>query len=221
MKNDDGATTALLLTDGQVAADLRTYITRARSVDDGGIRLQAAGGVLAAYVCMMQPKALGESTPTILGLRTMELAAPAELDVTVPLAAVADRLARLGESGVELAVPPMTVKHSWSGVSPPRSGWREQAALSGQEMIDVAKSGVREVAEIVPANPGALIVNNARGAVWGRAIGSTEIPAGAAFAAYALGFLSPEQPVRIFAHDRWQRLSSAGGHVLVRPAAAF
>lgn len=239
MKNDDGATPALVLADAQVAADLRTYVTRARSAEDGGIRLLAAGRVLAAYVCMMQSKLLGESTPTILGLRTMELAQPAELDTTVALSAVADRLARLGErdteadngvsgadrtnpgSGVELPVPPMTVNHSWSGVSPPRSGWTHLTDLSGEEMIDIAKSGVREVAEIVPVNPGALIVNNARGAVWGRPIGDTDVPAGAAFAAYGLGFLSADEPVKVLRHDRWLRLSSAGGHVLVRPAVTF
>ncbi|GAB3527441.1 hypothetical protein [Arthrobacter monumenti] len=227
MRNDDGANAALLLADAQIASDLRTYVTRARAVDDGGIRLQAAGRVLAAYVCMMQPKLLGESTPTILGLRTMGLARPAELDVTVPLAAVSDRLARLNDrvadpvSSVELAVPPMSVNHSWSGVSPPRSGWSSMSELPGQELIDIAKSGIQEVAEIVPVNPGALIVNNARGAVWGRSIRDTDVPAGAAFAAYGLGFLQPDQPVQVFGHDRWLRLSSAGGHVLVRPAVTF
>lgn len=229
MRNDDGATAALLLADAQVAADLRTYVMRARAADDGGIRFLAAGRVLAAYVCMMQPKLLGESTPTILGLRTMGLAEPAELDVTVPLAAVSDRLARLedrwtgpeSESRVELAVPPMTMNHSWSGVSPPKSGWSSVTELPGQELIDIAKSGIQEVAEIVPVNPGALIVNNARGAVWGRDIGDTGVPAGAAFAAYGLGFLNPGQPVQVFRHERWIRLSSSGGHVLVRPAVAF
>ncbi len=55
-------------------ADLRTFVTRAKSIDDGAIRLQATGNVLAAYVCVLRPRILGESTPTILGLRTMALA---------------------------------------------------------------------------------------------------------------------------------------------------
>lgn len=209
--------TQLRLADEQVTADLRTYVSLARAVDDGGLRLQASGAVLAAYVCVMQPKMLGESMPTILGLRTMNLAEPAELDTTVPLAAVADRLARMGQTETNLQIPPMTVSHSWSGVTPDRAGWTHRGTVQGQQLIDTAKAGVREVAEIVPVNPGALIVNNARGAVWGRLIDNTQVPAGAAFAAYALGFLVPEGHVEVYEHHRWSRLSSERGHVLVRP----
>lgn len=209
--------TQLILADEQVVADVRTFVSLARAMDDGGIRLQAFGTVLAAYVCVMQPKALGESSPTILGLRTMNLATPAELDTTVPLSAVADRLARMRGQDTALQIPPMTVSHSWSGISPERTGWSQRGTLSGQELMDTAKAGVREVAEIVPANPGALIVNNARGAVWGRQIEGTQVPAGAAFAAYGLGFLTPEATVAVFEHHRWLRLSSERGHVLVRP----
>ena len=49
------------------SADLRTFATRAKAIDDGAIRLQASGPVLAAYVCVLRPRLLGESTPTILG----------------------------------------------------------------------------------------------------------------------------------------------------------
>ena len=41
----------LLLDDPQAYADLRTFVTRARSLDEAGaIRIQAEGTVLAAYV---------------------------------------------------------------------------------------------------------------------------------------------------------------------------
>ncbi|WP_026820815.1 hypothetical protein [Arthrobacter castelli] len=211
----------LQLADEQVTADLRTFVSLARAIDDGGVRLQASGTVLAAYVCVMQPKGLGESTPTILGLRTMNLAAPAELDTTVPLSAVSDRLARMRDAETALQIPPMTVSHSWSGISPDRSGWSRQGTLSGEHLMDTAKAGVREVAEIVPANPGTLIVNNARNAVWGRPIEGTQVPAGAAFAAYGLGFLTPEGQVAVYGHHRWMRLSSERGHVLIRPAVSL
>src|ERR1700712_4796498 len=85
----------LRLADPGTAADLRTYVTRARTADDGAIRLSAHGTVLAAYVAVLRPKLLGEGTPTVLGLRTMALAESADVDVTVPLSAVADRLARM------------------------------------------------------------------------------------------------------------------------------
>ena len=81
----DVLTQSLQFTDPRDLADLRTFATRAKSIDDGAIRLQASGPVLAAYVCVLRPRLLGESTPTILGLRTMALAQPADTDVTVPI----------------------------------------------------------------------------------------------------------------------------------------
>ena len=102
----DVLTQPLRFTDPRDLADLRTFATRAKSIDDGAIRLQASGPVLAAYVCVLRPRLLGESTPTILGLRTMALAQPADTDVTVPISAVLDRLARAGENDVELPLPP-------------------------------------------------------------------------------------------------------------------
>ena len=101
-------TDELVLADAGTLADLRTFVTRARTADDGAIRLQGAGHVLAAYVCVMRAKLLGEGTPTVLGLRTMALAAPSSIDVTVSLASVADRLARMDGDDVRLPVPPMT-----------------------------------------------------------------------------------------------------------------
>lgn len=177
---------SLRLADPQTVADLRTFVSRARAADDGAIRFQASETVLAAWVCSMRPRLLGEGTPTILGLRTMPLAEPELLDQTVPLAAVADRLARMGESETELAIPPMTVNESWAALSAPRADWVLLGEVEGAALIDVAKEGVREIAQIIPVNPGALIVNNARAAVWGRAMEQhAGLPAGAAFAGYA------------------------------------
>ena len=164
----DVLTQPLQFTDPRDLADLRTFATRAKSIDDGAIRLQASGPVLAAYVCVLRPRLLGESTPTILGLRTMALAQPAETDVTVPLSAVLDRLARAGENDVELPLPPVNVTESWAGVGAPRGGWELLGALQDAELRQAAEAGITEVAAIMPDKPGALIVNNARAAVWGR-----------------------------------------------------
>jgi hypothetical protein len=55
-----------------------------------------------------------------------------------------------------------------------------------------------------------------RQSVWARdTLTTPPVPAGAAFAAYALGFLV-DGPVRVFAHGRWTRVSTVAGHVLVR-----
>ncbi|MFP5368474.1 MAG: hypothetical protein ACLGIS_16870, partial [Actinomycetes bacterium] len=130
----DLLTSSFRFADPSDLADLKTFVTRAKAIDDGAIRLQGAGSVLAAYVCVLRPRLLGESTPTILGLRTMALAEPSGTDVTVALSAVLDRLARAGGDDVELPVPPSTITESWTGVGAPRSGWelvghRSDAAL--------------------------------------------------------------------------------------------
>lgn len=196
-------------------ADLKTFATRAKAIEDGAIRLQAAGSVLAAYVCVLRPRLLGESTPTILGLRTMALAEPSGTDVTVQLSAVLDRLARAGADDVELPVPPTTVTESWTGVGAPRGGWELAGSLDDAAVRTAAEAGIAEVAGIVPEKPGALIVNNARAAVWGRELDSSGLPLGAAFAALALGFLG-DGDQKLYRAGRWFRLTGPRGHVLAR-----
>ncbi len=212
-------TDELLLDDAGTVADLRTFVTRARTADDGAIRLQGAGHVLAAYVCVMRAKLLGEGTPTILGLRTMALATPSAIDVTVSLASVADRLARMDDGDTHLPVPPVTVHESWAGVSAPRSAWEEIGTVTADALIAVAKAGVQEIGQIIPVNPGALLVNNIRASVWGRPMEGVpgEVPGGAAFAAYALGFVAPGESATIFSSHKWLRISTTRGHILVRP----
>ena len=131
-------TDELLLEDAGTVTDLRTFVTRARTADDGAIRLQGAGNVLAAYVCVMRSKLLGEGTPTVLGLRTMALGTPSTMDVTVSLASVADRLARMEADDVRLPVPPMTVNESWAAVSAPRGAWQELGTVDAATLIAVA-----------------------------------------------------------------------------------
>ena len=212
-------TEELLLGDAGTVADLRTLVTRARAADDGAIRLQGAGSVLAAYVCVMRGKLLGEGTPTILGLRTMALGAPSNIDVTVSLSSVADRLARMDADDVRLPVPPMTVHESWAGVSAPRSAWQEITTVDADTLIKVARDGVQEIGQIIPVNPGALIVNNARAAVWGRPMTefAGNVPRGAAFAAYTLGFVAPGEQATIFSSHKWLRITTGRGHILIRP----
>ncbi len=206
----------LQFTDPRDLTDLRTFATRAKSIDDGAIRLQASGQVLAAYVCVLRPRLLGESTPTILGLRTMALAQPADTDVTVPISAVLDRLARAGENDVELPLPPVTLTESWAGVGAPRSGWEAVATLPDSALRRSAEAGITEIAGIIPDKPGALIVNNARATVWGRELeGAGGLPLGAAFAALTLGFLA-DGGQQLYRSGRWFRLSGARGHVLAR-----
>lgn len=210
--------TALDLGDREAVADLRTFIARARAVDAGGaVRLQAVGSVLAAYVCVLWPRMLGEATPTVLGMRAIPLAHPAGVDATVPMAAVADRLARMGDEGTLLDVPPSSVHVSWAAIRPPRGPWTPSGAVASEALAAAAASGMAEVAATVPQQPGQAVVDGARAAVWGRDVeGADRLPAGAAFAAEALGFLVPGVPMQRFECGAWVRLSSPRGHVLCR-----
>ena len=98
-------TSSLRFADPQTVADLRTFTARARANDDGGMRLVGAGRILAAYVCTLRPTVLGEAVPTVLGLRTMELAEEADVDTTVALGSVLDRLAHMPAGDVVFPVP--------------------------------------------------------------------------------------------------------------------
>jgi hypothetical protein len=205
----------LFLEDEQGYADLRTFVTRARGLDeDGAMRMQADGTVLAAYVGVLPGRGLmGDGA--VVGLRTMRLAEPATVDVTVPLGAVADRLARETRGGLEL--PAVVIQTAWAAMTPPRGGWEPVGSLDASALIAAARAGIAEVALGAPTGSGGQAVTDLRHRVWGRLTETVPpVPAGAAFAAYTLGFLDPTVVCDVVAHGRWTRLSSARGHVLVR-----
>ncbi|HET7303126.1 MAG TPA: hypothetical protein VFJ12_01105 [Segeticoccus sp.] len=204
--------------DARVREDLSTFLGRARALDeDGAVRLHAAGATLAAYVGVLPGRGLlGEGA--VIGMRAMPLAGPVDLDAVVSLRSVADRLARRGEDEHRrLAVPPVTVRAGWAALAPPRSDWEPVGTLAVAELEQVARNGIAEVARGTPeGGAGGHAVTALRQAVWGRSTGTVPpVPAGAAFAAYSLGFLRGTE-VRVLAHGRWTRVSTAAGHVLVR-----
>lgn len=206
--------TELMFADSYTREDLRTYVNRARSLDaDGAIRLQSDGLSLAAYVGVLPGHGL-MTAGAIIGLRVIALGEPAQVDVTVSLASVSDRLARRGTSA--FSIPPTTVPVGWAALAPPRSGWEPVGDLLAEDLKAVATQGIAEIAQGAPEGSGAQVVAALRQRVWAR--DSQTVPpvsSGAAFAAYALGFLTTEQ-ARVFAHGRWTRLSTASGHVLMR-----
>lgn len=154
----------------------------------------------------------------VIGLRAMPLAEPAEVDATVSLAALSDRLARAG--GSTLAVPPVTVRVAWAAMAPPRGGWERVGAVAADDVQVVARQGIEEVANGAPADAGAAAVAALRRQVWGRLTTTTPpVPAGGAFAAHVLGFVGGPggtAEVTVWAHGRWTRLSTPAGHVLIR-----
>ncbi|MBD3784986.1 MAG: hypothetical protein IE926_18890, partial [Micrococcales bacterium] len=86
----------LRLVDAAALGDLGRFAARARTLDEqGAMRLQAGGDVLAAWVGVLPGSGI-LSEGTVLGLRTFALAEPATCDAVVPLGAVTDRTARPG-----------------------------------------------------------------------------------------------------------------------------
>ncbi|THJ66992.1 hypothetical protein E8P82_05940 [Arthrobacter echini] len=214
----------LRLTDVETVRDFRTLAARARAADDdGAVRLVGTGGVLAAYVRALGPTVLGEAVPTVLGLRTMALQDDADVDVTVPLGAILDRLARMPEDGLVLPLPTVSATAAWAGVLPPRSGWIHEGTVAGEVLVEAARAGIAEVAGVLPERAGAPLVSSARIAVWGRELEGVpgRIPAGAAFGGLSLGFLGTGAEATAYSNGRWSRLSTVRGHVLVRAAAVL
>ncbi|WP_150462544.1 hypothetical protein [Nesterenkonia ebinurensis] len=220
--------------------DLSTYIKRGRRINEHGIRLQAAGTVLAAWLPVMTPSTLTSRIPAVLGLRTMALAEPSTADVTVELGSISERLARMNPVEVQLALPPSRINVPWAAVTPPRSGWEPVGTVPDAQLRAAAEAGIAEVAETVPQAAGAHVVEQVRERIWARPL-EHSIPAGAAFGALSLGFITdhdddrlnqaktgtrpePSQPTdgragtAVHRHGRWLRLTSAGGFILTRTA---
>lgn len=227
-------TQVLRLPDHESLADLGRFATRARAVDaEGAMRLQASGTVLAAWVGVLAGTGI-LAEGTVLGLRTFALAEPAEVDVTVPLGAVTDRTVRgAGGADGDLPVPPTRAVAAWSAVTPPRGPWEPAGTLPGDLLAAVARAGLAEVADAVRERGAAAGL--VRDRVWARDVleasgphpdlldpeggtfeGGAAVRSGGAFAAYALGFLAPGQPVQVLRSNRWTRLTAPGGHVLIR-----
>ena len=224
-------TDTLRLVDAAALADLGRFATRARALDaEGAMRLQAGGSVLAAWVGVLQGSGI-LAEGTVLGLRTFALEEPAELDAVVPISAVTDRTARASAVSSELGVPPMRAMAAWAAVTPPRGPWEPVGDLPGDLLAEVARVGLQEVGEAVRER--GVAAGFVRDRVWARDVREAAGPhpdllegdavpadvtvrAGGAFAAYALGFLAPGEPVRVLRSNRWTRLTAPGGHVLMR-----
>lgn len=206
------------LSDTHSLDDLQVYLSRASRVEDGAARVIATGDVLAVYTGILYPRGLLDSSPTVLGLRTFRLGAPVEVDAVVPVRSLLERLVRLqGEGSLAVAVPPQVGTAAWAGISPPRGGWQPRGEADATVLELAARTGIDEVAVAIPTGTGEQLVQKVRSEVWGRPVGEAGgVPAGAAFAAYSLGFLSDDEPVRLFESGPWTRLTTSRGHVLVR-----
>ena len=202
---------------------MQSYLNRAKKLDaEGMVRLRAFGRVLAAYVAPIYSGSLMEDGPTVIGLRTCELAESLELDAVVPLAAVLERIAFAQARGsLELEMP-AAGRAAWAGVSPPRSGWEQIGEVDEATLSGHALKGVDEIRAALPESVGGPIAARIRGMIWGRGMDlETRLPIGAAFACAGLGFLTEGEQVPIFKAGDWVRLSAMHGHVVAREAKVF
>lgn len=206
----------LTFSDHATRDDLRIFLERLQKSGKPEVRLVTRGATLAVYGCTQAPVTITDSVPVVLVMRAFELATePAEnIDVTVQGRALLDRLARLGIIGLALELPDVTAMAAWSGVLPPVAGWEPAGLVDAVSLAAVAEAGITRVAETLPQDPGDAVVHRVRSAVWGAEI-APGIPAAAAFAAEALGFLS-EEPARVTRTLTWTRLTTPRGHVVVR-----
>lgn len=197
--------------------DLNTYISRGRRINEQGIRLQAVGRVVAAWLPVMTPSTLTSQIPAVLGLRTMALAEASTADVTVELSSVSERLARMNPAETSLPLPPSRINAPWAAVTPPRSGWELMGTVRDSDLRASAEKGISEVAAAVPQSAGAHVVEQVRERVWKVPL-EHHVPAGAAFGSFSLGFLQDDVSAEstIHQHGKWVRLTSAGGFILAR-----
>ena len=229
---------SFFLQDGRALVDLHTYLSRASRAVDGAVRLVAGSGVVAAYTAILYPRGLTDVMPTVLGLRTFATTPETQFDVVVPIRSLSDRLARARDisnvsegtltedtesfsANLHIGLPLPVATVTWTAISPPRGGWRAVGGCNGELLMSVARAGIAEVADAVPASSGDHLVHRVRSEVWSRPISDLDyVPAGESFSADDLGFLvSDDDTVTVFENGSWTRLTTQRGHVLVhRPA---
>jgi hypothetical protein len=203
----------LLFPDSEAAADALTFAGRSARLGDGEMRLQASNGTLAMTTAALAPRGLLDSTPTVLGMRAL----PIDPELVCDLVVEATLLAPAGDDPRAVTLPELAVSPAWAGVAPPRSGWERVAAIEAATLAARAQYGIAAVAEAVPADPGEDVVRTVRASVWGAVDEQLAgLPLGAAFAAFALGFIVGGEDASVLTSGQWTRLTLARGHVLVR-----
>lgn len=205
----------LVLADADTASDVRTFVGRATTVSDDGVRLQAADGVLALTSAALAPQGLFDQTPTILAMRIVRADPELECDIVVGEVTASDdeRMLTLPETGLS---------PSWAGVSPPRGGWQPHGALQASVIAQRAQWGISAVARGAGTGSAEEAVRALRAAIWGEPDDDLlGLPRGLAFAAHAFGFISGEESVPVTVSGRWTRLAFLRGHLLSRGPAAM
>ncbi|MFI1281435.1 hypothetical protein ACH4U5_11865 [Streptomyces sp. NPDC020858] len=226
-------TDQLRFADSGEAADLAAFLGRLVHYDRAAaVRLQAGGGALAVFG---RPPSF-----EVLAIRTVRLAVPvaAPLDLTV---SAGELLESVDEASAAATVPGAVTGPPWTGVLPPRGGWRRLPGLPGPEAIGEAVAAA--VAEFRARDEALPVQHRTRSErdrigreIWSRTLGDTELPLRAVHAAQSLGFLRPVRaavpapaaapgsaapapasaPVALLSAGSWLRLRTPYGSVATR-----
>lgn len=208
----------LAFRDIESVRDLDTFIDRAGAIDNDAVRLRAEGGVLTAWVQVLSPRGLSDTTPTVLGMRGFALAVDAQIDIVVPIESLRVRLASAETSDglVTVTLPAAVPSIRWTVILPPRDGWEITGKLNASDLEKVARDGIKEVQKNIPTEAEERVVRSVRSQVWGSNISKKiGLPAGVAFAAVTLGFLG-EKTLPVSMRDPWIRVSSGSGDVVAK-----
>ncbi len=220
--------TSLILSEATDLEDVGTFLQRSASIRDGVCRIVARGRVAALHTAFSFPMMLTDPAPVIIAQRGVRLTQQTELvDVVVPMAELRDRLPRATSAGHgQLRIPPQRVNAPWTSLVPLQSQWEQAGTVVDDAVHDAGAEVARIVSESLPDQPGQPVLVQARNAVWGKSLselGVVELSdrlapmlAGAAFTAYALGFVLKGGRSRLFTAGMWRRLSCHGGTLLYR-----
>ena len=203
----------LVFPDPQAAADVLTFAGRAARLGDTAVRLQAKGGTLVVTTAALAPRSLLDATPTVLAMRMLPVDAELECD----LAVAASALSVAPGDPAAVVLPETGLAPAWAGIAPPRGGWAPTGQIVASVLASRAQWGITAVADRLPTDAGDDVVRGIRAEVWGRPDDALHgMPLGAAFAAFALGFIGGDETAPILSSGAWTRITLVRGHVLVR-----
>jgi hypothetical protein len=213
----------LTFADRESVSDLDTFIDRSGMLDNAAVRLVATGTVVIAWVQVLAPRGLNDTTPSVLGMRGAVLAQPAKFDIVVPIDSLRARFANAEttDDGVVVTMPMQSPSVRWKIPLPPQDGWEPLGKVGANELQTVVKDGMKIIKRKVPNNAEEHVVRSYRSQVWGTTINnSLGMPAGVALGAEMLGFFG-DKVMSVSVKEPWIRLSSSRGDVLAKLTPPF
>jgi hypothetical protein len=199
-------------------SDLDTFIDRSGLLDNSAVRLVAKDSIVVAWVQVLAPRGLNDTTPTVLGMRGAELAAPAKFDIVVPIDSLRARFANTEKTveGFVVTMPMQTPTVRWKIPLPPQTGWQPLGKVGASDLQSVVRDGMKIIKRKVPNNAEEHVVRSYRSQVWGTTISnSLGMPAGVALGAETLGFFG-DKIMSVSVKDPWIRLSASRGDILAK-----